>query len=109
MPIPAFGGMKAPAGLDGVTQLAVENAGAAQTMKSAMTVSLTATMMLLKRDEARMPTTSSVVMMTMIAIAGRFKIAPVDDQAGCSGSYASGADAYCVGMTRPRSLAKLTT
>ena len=61
MPIPAFGGINAPAGLLDVTQLAVLKAGAAQTMKSPMTASFTATMMVLTRADSRMPTTSNAV------------------------------------------------
>src|ERR1700689_4815569 len=109
MPIPAFGGMNAPAGLLVVTQFAVLNEGAAQTMKSPMTASFTATMKVLTRADSWMPTTSSVVIITMITMAGTFRIAPVEDHACCAASNANGDDTNRSGRMRPKSLAKLTT
>ena len=44
-----------------VTQFAVVNAGAAQTMNRKITISLMATMKLLNRADSRMPITSSAV------------------------------------------------
>ena len=64
-----------------MTQFAVLKAGTVQTMNSAITTSLTATMKLLKRAVSRMPTTNSAVMPTMTITAGTLRIAPVDDQA----------------------------
>ena len=64
-----------------VTQFAVLKAGRVQTTNSAITTSLTATMKLLNRAVSRMPTTRSAVMAMMIATAGTFRIAPVDDHA----------------------------
>src|SRR6185437_12966218 len=107
MPIPAFGGMNAPAGLPDVTQFAVLKAGAAQTIKSPMTASFTATMNVLTRVDSRIPTTSNIVIITMIAMAGTFRTAPVDDHACRAASNEKGGDTYRLGRTRPRSLAKL--
>src|ERR1700728_4184230 len=90
MPIPAFGGMNAPAGWLVVTQLEVLKAGAAQTMKSPMTASFAATMNVLTRADSWMPTTSSVVIIAMITMAGTFRKAPVEDHACCAASYENG-------------------
>src|SRR5229473_3522483 len=109
MPIPAFGGINAPAGLLDVTQFAVLKEGAAQTINSAMTVSFTATMKLLNRTDSRMPTTSNAVIITMIRTAGTLTIAPVDDQACRVASKLIGEDTSRAGRVRPKSLAKLTT
>src|SRR5665213_495045 len=108
MPMPALGGMKAPAGLLAVTQFAALKAGTVQTMNSAITTSLTATMKLLKRAASRVPATSSNVMSTMIAAAGRFRTAPVDDQTCCLASYANGDDTNRAGSFSPKSAARLT-
>src|ERR1700733_2796443 len=108
MPIPAFGGMNAPAGLLDVTQFAVLNAGAAQTIKSPMTASFTATMKVLTRADSWMPTTSSVVIIAMITVAGSFRKAPVEDQACCAASYENGDDTNRAGRRRPKPRAKLT-
>src|SRR3984957_14909088 len=109
MPIPAFGGINAPAGLLDVTQFAVLKAGAAQTRKSPMTASFTATMTVLTRADSRMPTTSNAVIITMISMAGTFRMAPVDDHACCAASNENGDDTNRAGRIRPKSLAKLTT
>ena len=109
MPTPAFGGINAPAGLLVVTQFAVLKAGAAQTIKSPITASFTATMTVLTRANSRMPTTSNAVIITMISIARTFRMAPVDDHARCAASNENGDDTNRAGMMRPKSLAKLTT
>ena len=54
-------GMKLPAGLPAVTQCAVVTNGAAAAMNTTMMTSLIATMMLLKRADSRMPTTSKAM------------------------------------------------
>src|SRR5437763_1857455 len=101
--------MKFPSGLDAVTQLEKEKAGTAKTTKSTITVNFTATMTSFTREDSRMPITSRMVIATTIAIAGTFRIAPVDDQVWLSASKSSGAETNCAGMLIPRSLAKLTT
>src|ERR1700735_293760 len=108
MPIPAFGGINAPAGLLDVTQFAVLKAGAAQTRKSPMTASFTATMKVLTRADSRMPTTSNAVISAMISMAGTFRMAPVDDHACCAASNENGDDTNRAGRISPKSLAKLT-
>src|ERR1700684_4507709 len=108
MPIPAFGGMNAPAGLLDVTQFAVLKAGAAQTIKSPMTASFTATMKVLTRADSWMPTTSKAVIIAIIKTAGTFRTAPVEDQACCAASYENGDDTNRAGRTRPKSRGKLT-
>src|ERR1700693_1155867 len=109
MPTPAFGGINAPAGLLVVTQFAVLKAGAAQTMKSPITASFTATMKVLTRADSRMATTSNAVIITMISMAGTLRMAPVDDHACCAASNGNGDDKNRAGRIRPKSLAKLTT
>src|SRR5690349_19069963 len=101
--------MKCPCGLDEVTQLAVVKAWADKTMNRKMTVSLTATMTLLKVADSRMPTTKRQVIATMMATAGTLRMAPVADQVWLAESKASGAEANCAGIVMPRSRAKLTT
>src|ERR1700723_2050411 len=101
MPIPAFGGINAPAGLLVVTQFAVLNAGAAQTIKSPMTASFTATMKALTRADSRIPTPSNAVIITMITMAGTFRMAPVEDHACCAAPNENGDDTYRSGRTRP--------
>src|SRR3984957_16193384 len=109
MPTTAFGAVHPPAGLPVVTQFAVLKAGAAQTMKSPMTASFTATMTVLTRADSRMPTTSNAVIIRMITMAGTFRVAPVYDHACCAASNENGDDTNRAGRISPKSRAKLTT
>src|SRR5260370_38168942 len=101
--------MNAPPGLLEVTQFADVTEEAVQIMKSAMTVSLTATTKPLKRADSRIPTPSSAVTRTMMSIAGTLKIAPVDDQACVLPSKLRGDEPSHDGKSTPKPLAQLTT
>ena len=92
-----------------MTQFAVLKAGAAQTIKSPITASFTATITVLNRADSRMPTTSSAVIIAMMTMAGMFRMAPVDNHACCAASNENGDDTYRSGRMRPKSLTKLTT
>src|SRR5882757_10704487 len=85
-PVALPGGIKAPSGLPDVTQFAVVTEETAQAMNSRITISFTATITSLNRAVSRMPTTSTAVTATMTNMAGRLKIAPVDDQTPASPS-----------------------
>ena len=89
-----------------VTQFAVLNAGAAQTINNAITTSLTATMTLLKLADSRMPMTSSVIEHDNQH--GR----NVQDRAGrrpgcCAALYANGETQIATGKFNPKALTRL--
>src|SRR6266516_7732167 len=101
--------MKAPSGLFGAIQFVVLKAGAAHTIKRAITTSLTATIKLLNRAVSRMPVTNSAVMTTITNAAGTLRTAPVSDHACCTASYVKGDETNRAGRFSPKSPAKLTT
>src|SRR6516165_7735922 len=101
--------MKRPSGFAGVTQFAVENACTAETMNRKMTMSLTATMMSLKRADSRMPITSSHVMTTITTIAGTLRMAPVAEQLGPAAAEVSGAETNPAAKFGPKAFSKLST
>src|ERR1700757_2857956 len=90
-PGPRFGGMNAPAGLVGVTQLPVRTNHTPATMKTTTMATLITTMAVLMRADSCTPTTSSAVTAMMTAIAGTLSTASVACQTPCAASYANGA------------------
>ena len=78
--------MKAPVGLLGVTQFEVLTNQTPATMKTTMITSLMVTITLLTLANSLIPTTSRMVIKTMMNIAGRLTSASVGDQLLIAGS-----------------------